>query len=129
MMTKFLAKAYLWVLLALLYAPILIIMIFSFTEAKVLGNWTGFSTKLYSSLFESGLQRSLVSALWNTFAIAMIAATVSTILGSIAAIGIFNLRSRPRQIMNFTNAIPMMNAPHTILFLRPDTTKQTLTTG
>ena len=48
MMTRILAKGYLWFLLALLYSPILIIMIFSFTEAKVLGNWTGFSTKLYS---------------------------------------------------------------------------------
>ena len=104
------AKGYLWLLLVLLYSPILIIMIFSFTEAKVLGNWTGFSTKLYSSLFTGGVQRSLVSALWNTFAIAMIAATVSTLLGSIAAIGIFNLRSRTRQVMNFANAIPMMNA-------------------
>ena len=106
MMTKWMAKGYLWLLLVLLYSPILIIMIFSFTEAKVLGNWTGFSTKLYSSLFTGGLQR----ALWNTFAIAMIAATVSTLLGSIAAIGIFNLRSRTRQVMNFANAIPMMNA-------------------
>ena len=96
MMTKWMAKGYLWLLLVLLYSPILIIMIFSFTEAKVLGNWTGFSTKLYSSLFTGGVQRSLVSALWNTFAIAMIAATVSTLLGSIAAIGIFNLRSRTR---------------------------------
>ena len=85
MMTKWMAKGYLWLLLVLLYSPILIIMIFSFTEAKVLGNWTGFSTKLYSSLFTGGVQRSLVSALWNTFAIAMIAATVSTLLGSIAA--------------------------------------------
>ena len=97
MMTKWMAKGYLWLLL---YSPILIIMIFSFTEAKVLGNWTGFSTKLYSSLFTGGVQRSLVSALWNTFAIAMIAATVSTLLGSIAAIGIFNLRSRTRPMMN-----------------------------
>ena len=109
-MKRFFAQTYLWLLLAMLYAPIVIIAIFSFTEATVLGNWTGFSTKLYSSLFAGGVQRSLVSALGNTFAIAMIAATVSTILGSIAAIGIFNLRSRPRQIMNFTNAIPMMNA-------------------
>ena len=46
-MVKYLAKGYLWALLLLLYSPILIIMIFSFTEAKVLGNWTGFSTKLY----------------------------------------------------------------------------------
>ena len=110
MMTKIMAKAYLWLLLILLYSPILIIMICSFTEAKVLGNWTGFSTKLYISLFTGGVQRSLVGALWNTFAIAMLAASISTILGSIAAIGIFNLRSRSRRIMNFGNAIPMMNA-------------------
>ena len=59
MMTRILAKGYLWLLLALLYSPILIIMVFSFTEAKVLGNWTGFSTKLYSSLFTGGMHHSL----------------------------------------------------------------------
>ena len=47
-MKKFFAQSYLWLLLALLYAPIIIIAIFSFTEAKVLGNWTGFSTNLYT---------------------------------------------------------------------------------
>lgn len=94
MMTRILTRGYLWLLLALLYSPILIIMIFSFTEAKVLGNWTGFSTKLYSSLFTGGMHHSLINAIWNTFAIALLAATASTALGSIAAIGIFNLRSR-----------------------------------
>ena len=69
MMTRILAKGYLWFLLALLYSPILIIMIFSFTEAKVLGNWTGFSTKLYSSLFTGGMHHSLMNAIWNTFAV------------------------------------------------------------
>ena len=63
MMTRILAKGYLWLLLALLYSPILIIMIFSFTEAKVLGNWTGFSTKLYSSLFTGGMHHSLMNAI------------------------------------------------------------------
>ena len=90
MMTRILTRGYLGLLLALLYSPILIIMIFSFTEAKVLGNWTGFSTKLYSSLFTGGMHHSLINAIWNTFAIALLAATASTALGSIAAIGIFN---------------------------------------
>ena len=49
MVKKIFAQTYLWVLLLLLYSPIVIIVIYSFTEAKVLGNWTGFSTKLYSS--------------------------------------------------------------------------------
>ena len=75
-MKKILAHGYLWLLLALLYAPILIIIIFSFTEAKVLGNWTGFSFKLYSSLFSGGVNSSLINAIINTILIALIAATV-----------------------------------------------------
>ncbi|MCD8179038.1 MAG: ABC transporter permease [Tannerellaceae bacterium] len=109
MMTRVVGRAYLWFLLLILYAPILIIMIFSFTEAKVLGNWTGFSTKLYTSLFSGGVHRSLISAIWNTLAIAGIAATISTLLGSIAAIGIFNLRNRSRQAIGFVNSIPILN--------------------
>lgn len=109
-MQKWLAKSYLWVLLVLLYAPVVVIMVFSFTEAKVLGNWSGFSTKLYTSLFTGGAHHSLVSALWNTFLIAFVAATVSTALGSIAAIGIFNLKARARQTVGFLNSIPMLNA-------------------
>ncbi len=109
MMKKVLAHGYLWLLLAMLYAPILIIIIFSFTEAKVLGNWTGFSFKLYSSLFSGGINNSLIDAIVNTILIALIAATVSTALGSIAAIGIYNMKSRMRNVMNFTNSIPIMN--------------------
>ncbi len=75
---NFWQKGYLWILLLLLYSPIVIIVIYSFTEAKVLGNWTGFSTKIISSLFYRRVHHSLMNALWNTFAIALIAATVST---------------------------------------------------
>ena len=57
-MKKFFAQAYLWLLLVMLYAPIAIIAIFSFTESKVLGNWTGFSTKLYTSLFTGDVHHS-----------------------------------------------------------------------
>ena len=108
-MKKFFAQLYLWALLALLYAPIIIIAIFSFTESKVLGNWTGFSTKLYTSLFSGGAHHSLLSAIQNTLSIALIAAIASTILGTIAAIGIFNMRGRKKQIINFLNDVPMLN--------------------
>ena len=102
-MKKFFAQTYLWLLLAMLYAPILIIAIFSFTEAKVLGNWTGFSTKLYTSLFTGGEHHSLLGAFENTLIIALVAASISTLLGSVAAIGIFNLRNRQKMIMNTLN--------------------------
>ena len=108
-MKKFFAQTYLWLLLALFYAPILIIGVFSFTEAKVLGNWTGFSTKLYTSLFAGGVRHSLIDAIENTLTIALIAAAVSTILGSIAAIGIHNMRGRRRQAISFLNNVPMLN--------------------
>ncbi|MBP6066047.1 ABC transporter permease [Bacteroides sp.] len=109
MVKKILAQTYLWILLLLLYSPIAIIIIYSFTEAKVLGNWTGFSTKLYSSLFAPSTHHSLMKALLNTISIAMIAATVATLLGSITAIGIFNLKSRSRKAIGFVNSIPILN--------------------
>ena len=108
-MKKFLAQTYLWVLLALLYAPIIIIGIFSFTEAKVLGNWTGFSVDLYTSLFSGGVSGRLIDAIKNTFLIALVAATVSTLLGTVAAIGINDLRYRKRRAINFVNNIPILN--------------------
>ena len=108
-MKKFFAQAYLWLLLAMLYAPILIIAIFSFTEAKVLGNWTGFSTKLYTSLFQSGAHHSLVHAIENTLIIALVSAAVSTLLGSVAAIGIDRLRGHKKTVINTLNNIPMLN--------------------
>ena len=109
MVKKIFAQVYLWILLLLLYSPIVIIVIYSFTEAKVLGNWTGFSTKLYTSLFTTGAHHSLMNALINTITIALLAATVSTLLGSVAAIGIFNLKSRSRKAIGFVNSIPILN--------------------
>ena len=108
-MKKFFAQAYLWLLLLLLYSPILIIAIFSFTEAKVLGNWTGFSLDLYRNLFEGGVSNAMLRSVENTLTIGILAAILSTILGSIAAIGIHNLKGRTRQAVTFVNDIPMLN--------------------
>lgn len=108
---KFFAKAYIWVLLAVLYAPIIFIAIFSFTEAKSLGNWTGFSFSLYKNLFFGGMRNSdaLLSAVQNTLLIALVASVVSTALGTVAAIGIFNMKGRRKQTIQFLNNIPMIN--------------------
>ena len=108
-MKKLLAQAYLWLLLILLYAPIIIIAIFSFTESKVLGNWTGFSTRLYQNLFSGGVNNSLISAIENTIFIAIVAATLSTMLGSVAAIGIHNMHGKNKKVISFLNDIPMLN--------------------
>ena len=110
-MKKILAKAYLWLVLVILYAPIVFIAVFSFTEAKSMGNWTGFSLNLYKNLFTGSMQNAegLISAVNNTLLIALIASLVATLLGTVAAIGIFNMKGRKKQTMQFLNNIPMIN--------------------
>ena len=110
-MKKLIAKVYIWVLLILLYAPLVFIAVFSFTESKVLGNWEGFSTHLYQNLLTGQMQgnASLLAAVKNTVLIALAAAAISTLLGTVAAIGIHNLRGRRKKVVTFLNNIPMIN--------------------
>ena len=103
------SQLYLWLLLLVLYAPIALIAVFSFTKSKILGNWTGFSMDLYVNLFTGKADAGLNSAIWYTIIIALIAAVCSTILGTLAAIGIYNMRSRQRKMVSFLNSVPMIN--------------------
>ena len=70
------SQLYLWLLLLVLYAPIALIAVFSFTKSKILGNWTGFSFDLYVNLFTGKADAGLNSAIWYTVVIALIAAVV-----------------------------------------------------
>ena len=110
-MKKFFAKLYIWVLLVILYAPLVFIAVFSFTESKVLGSWEGFSPNLYRNLLTGQMQgnASLLAAVKNTLLIAVIAAAVSTLLGTVAAIGIHNMKGRAKKTVSFLNNIPMIN--------------------
>ena len=109
-------NTYLWLLLVLLYAPIVLIIVFSFTKSKVFGNWTGFTVQLYENLFtgydstaQVRVDPNLYRAVAYTGLIALIAATVSTILGTLAAIGIFNMRAKQRRAIQLLNSVPMIN--------------------
>ena len=110
-MKRFFAQLYLWILLLVLYAPLAFIAVCSFTESKVLGNWKGLSVQLYSNLLTGDMQgnSSLLVAVQNTLLIALAAALVATLLGTVAAIGIHNLSGRKRGAITFLNSIPMIN--------------------
>ena len=103
------SQLYLWLLLLVLYAPIALIAIFSFTKSKVLGNWTGFSMDLYANLFTGQADAGLNSAIIYTVIIALVAAVCSTLLGTLAAIGIYNMRARQRKVVSLLNSVPMIN--------------------
>ena len=110
------AQSYLWLLLIVLYAPILLIIIFSFTKSKVFGNWEGFTLGLYQNLFTGydiaanvQVDPNLYRAIFFTVVIAMIAALISTLLGTLAAIGIYYMHPRGKKTLTFLNSIPMIN--------------------
>ena len=113
---RIVAQSYLWLLLIVLYAPILLIIIFSFTKSKVFGNWEGFTLGLYQNLFTGydtaanvQVDPNLYRAIFFTIVIALIAAFISTILGTLAAIGIYHMHPRGKKTLTFLNSIPMIN--------------------
>jgi len=100
-----LSKLYLYLIFIFLYAPIIILIIYSFNESKY-RVWTGFSLKWYIELFHN---RQIMEALYNTIFVAVIASVLSTIIGTAAAIGIDGLkRWQKSTIMNVT-MLPVLN--------------------
>ena len=102
---KKLQKLYLYLILLFLYAPIIILIIYSFNESKY-RVWTNFSFKWYIELFQD---TQIMSALYNTLFVAIVASILSTIIGTIAAIGINSMKKWQRStIMNVT-MLPVLN--------------------
>lgn len=106
-MGKFLKRFYLVIMFIFLYAPILVLMVLSFNSSKYMSKWTGFSLKWYQQMFSSNL---IMSALRTTLIIAFVSALIATVIGTIACIGINNMKKVPRTLILGVNNIPLMNA-------------------
>lgn len=103
---KKLGKIYLAIVLLFLYVPIFVLIVFSFNESKSSSVFSGFTLDWYKRLFNN---RIIISSLVNTIIIAVAASIISTILGTLAAIGINSMRRVPRTVvMNVTN-MPIIN--------------------
>lgn len=98
----FIALAFLF-----LYAPIVVLMIFSFNATSSTAVWAGFTLDWYKELFQNEL---ILGALWTTLAVSALAAVISTIIGTAAAIGFRNLNRRFRSVCMTVNNIPLTNA-------------------
>lgn len=104
---KPIAKVYTAILFLFLFAPILIMLVFSFNSGNSLSVLSGFSLYWYKELFHDG---NTLEALRNTLVLALCAAVISTLMGTAAAVGINKLRSRSmRAAMNTVTNLPMMN--------------------
>lgn len=104
---KIIARSVLFLVLFLMYLPILVLIVFSFTTSTELGHWTGFSFKLYRDLFEND---SLMKAIGNTLLIALVSAVCSTILGTLGAIGTFYTRKKAKKSIETMTQLPVVNA-------------------
>ncbi len=102
-MKKFFKKCYLGIILVFLYVPILVLIIQSFNAGKSRAKWEGFSLRWYGELFADA---SIMSALQVTLSIAVLAMIVSTVLGTLAAIGIYSMRKRPQAWMMTLTTLP-----------------------
>ncbi len=110
-MNKNVKTALIWifvgVMLFVMYVPILILIIYSFTDAKALGVWSGFSFELYKNLFTD---EEIMGALGNSLILATVSAALATVLGTAAAIGIYYMKARRKTVANFVANITMENA-------------------
>lgn len=93
-------------MIAFFYLPIVYMVIFSFNEGKSLTSFTGFSLRWYQHMMES---QDMMEALYTTFSIAILATFISTVVGTISAIGLSKSKKVIRNIMDQVNNLPMMN--------------------
>lgn len=105
-MKKTFSKIYLALIYIFLYAPIIVLIVFSFNESKSKAHFSGFSLKWYEELFENEL---IMTSLVNTLVLALISSVIATIIGTAAAIGIYSMKKTTRNaVMSVTN-LPMVN--------------------
>ena len=99
-------KVLMVLLVIFFYAPIIYMIIFSFNEGKSLTSFTGFSLRWYQHMLKS---RDMMEALYTTFSVALLATLISTVTGTIAAIGISKSKKIVRDVIEQVNNLPMMN--------------------
>ncbi len=97
-----------------LYLPILLLVIYSFNASRLVTVWGGFSTRWYASLFQN---EQLLAAAWVTLRVAFVSATLATILGALAALGLVRAgRFRGRTLFSSMTYAPLV-MPEVILGL------------
>ncbi|MEG2539809.1 MAG: extracellular solute-binding protein [Clostridium sp.] len=107
MVGKYLKRIYTFLIYLFLYAPIAVLIIYSFNASRSRGTWGGFSLKWYKELFNDP---QIMKALYYTLVVAVSSAAIATIIGTIAALGMHYMRKRSRNVVMNLTYIPVLNA-------------------
>ncbi len=103
-MKKFFTGGYIFLVLAFMYIPIVILMFYSFNSGKTIGVWTAFSLRWYSKLGE------IKEVILNTVLLAVISSVLATILGTLGAIGMFYSSGKLGKLVKGASHVPMVNS-------------------
>lgn len=106
-MKKVIGNIYIILIMLFIYLPIVALIVLSFNEAKSMAVFTRISFRWYEELFHSSI---MLSAIINTFSIAVIAALIATVVGTMAVLGISAMRSKTEGTLLAINNIPLLNA-------------------
>ena len=90
-----------------LYAPIIILIVFSFNARNSSSVWKGFSLHWYGELFHN---RLIMHSVYITLMVSLLATVIATLAGTFASIGLYSMRRKKRGVLMAVNNIPMMNA-------------------
>ncbi|MCR4436121.1 MAG: ABC transporter permease [Clostridiales bacterium] len=99
-------KLYTFLIFFFLYAPILVLIVFSFNSSKSRASWDGFTLNWYVELFRD---RQIMTSLYYTLVIAVISSLAATVMGTAAAIGIHNMKMVPKSICMNITYLPILN--------------------
>ncbi len=102
-LSRFFKRFYLAIVLVFLYVPIVVLIAQSFNAGKSRAKWEGFSLRWYEALFQD---QAIMNALQVTLSVAVLAMIVSTVLGTLAAIGIYSMKKRPQSLMMLLTTLP-----------------------
>ncbi len=107
MVKKIIQRIWLALVFLFLYLPVLVLLVYSFTSSTVIGAIRGFSLEHYVTLFTTD---ELVHMILGTFFLALAVASISTVLGTLGAIGTFYSGRKMGWGVGFLNQIPIANA-------------------
>lgn len=96
------AKGYLGLIYTLLYLPIIVLVVMSFNKSKIGYNWGGFSLKWYESLFNN---QAMLDAFWHSIVLGLVAATVSTLIGTLTALALHRYNFRGKGCSSMTSLL------------------------
>ncbi len=103
-MKKFIKASYIFIVLAFIYIPIFILIIASFNSERVMGVWGNFSLVWYAELAK------VKDVIFNTLLLAIVSATIATIIGTLGAIGIYYSKGKAGKVVKGMSQIPVVNS-------------------